>query len=530
MWFLLGAGTRGAPFTPRKIFTRGDEAGSAVSQLTLDFNDPPVAGRSVPMSTHTQRKLKELADGGPSPPEAAALTNVHDSNPYLAGEVVGDRYRLDKEIGRGGMGVVWVAHSLVLGIDVAVKLIRADIAGPGWASRMAREAHAAARIGHPAMVRVYDFGWTNRGDPFLVMELVHGDTLTQVIVRDGRIPAIRAIQTLLPIADGIRLAHERSIIHRDIKPDNILLAADGLGRLQPKLLDFGIAKVGQAQTSGKLTQVGAVLGSPQYMSPEQARGLESVDGRTDVWSLAIALYESMTGKVPFDQPNYNALMHSIIHDEPTPLSEHGVTDTQLWEIIQRALAKEPEDRYATMSEFGEALALWLFQHGIKEDLSGNSIRAQWLDSPLSTMQFPARDGNAGPSSFAAKGRSTPGFGTGANETGALQLNNRNKIAVASVVLGVSLAAAVMLQGKPALNPGEVQTAPLPPRSFEPLVAAPEPALAERQTAAANAPQANGGPGAQPAGRAPAVNASAKKLQDPSSVARKPGKSARDFGF
>ncbi len=318
--------------------------------------------------------------------------------PYLSGEVIGDRYKLQTQIGRGGMGVVWVAHSLVLGIDVALKLIRADNAASGLASRMAREAHAAARLGHPALVRMFDFGWTNRGDPFLVMELVQGDTLARIIRRDSTIPAIRAVQMLLPIADGLRVAHERSIVHRDIKPDNIVLSADALGRRQPKLLDFGIAKVEQkGGSSAKITQMGAVLGSPEYMSPEQALGLEDIDGRTDVWSLCVVLYEMLTGRVPFCKPNYNALMYAIIHEEPEPSSKLGEADGSLWEVLKKGLAKERDERYANMTELGEAFALWLYEHGIKEDISGNSVRAVWLD-PTSFTSTPAHSPRYGQAS------------------------------------------------------------------------------------------------------------------------------------
>lgn len=324
------------------------------------------------MSSLTQRRLRSVTTSPEPSPEAGV------TSPYLAGEVIGDRYRLEREIGRGGMGVVWVAHSLVLGVDVALKLIHAETAGPGLATRMAREAHAAARLGHPALVRVFDFGWTNRGDPYLVMEFVQGETLASKIHRDGPMSAIKAVQALLPIADGLRLAHERSIVHRDIKPDNILLASDALGRIQPKLLDFGIAKVDHAPLTGKLTQVGAVLGSPEYMSPEQAQGLDAVDARTDVWSLSIALYELLTGEVPFTGANYNALMQAIINDPAVP-PQAG--DAELWQVLSKGLAKSPAERWASMSEFGEALALWLYNHGVKEDLSGNSIRAVWLDRP-----------------------------------------------------------------------------------------------------------------------------------------------------
>jgi len=252
---------------------------------------------------------------------------------------------------------------------------------------MAREAHAAARLGHPALVRVFDFGWTSRGDPYLVMELVQGETLSVAIAREGRISAIRAVQMLMPVADGLRLAHDRTIVHRDIKPDNIFLATDPLGRLQPKLLDFGIAKVGPANHDGRLTQIGVVLGSPEYMSPEQALGVEDVDERTDVWSLAVVLYEMVTGTVPHRKANYNALMHAIIHEDPLPITEHAEGDASLWQVVSRGLAKDRDHRWSSMAEFGEALALWLYEHGIKEDICGNSIRAVWLDGVTSTVKL-----------------------------------------------------------------------------------------------------------------------------------------------
>jgi eukaryotic-like serine/threonine-protein kinase len=332
--------------------------------------------RRFPRLVETVGEESELDSSRPPTAE------IPEPSPYLAGEVVGDRYRLVREIGRGGMGVVWVAHSLVLGVDVALKLIRARAASSALSSRMAREAHAAARLGHPALVRVFDFGWTRHGDPYLVMELVQGETLAAQVKREVRIPAIRAVQTLLPIVDGLRMAHDKGIVHRDIKPDNVFLAADALGRRQPKLLDFGIAKVDK-QVDGRLTQVGAVLGSPDYMSPEQALGLDDIDERTDIWSLCVVLYEIITGTVPFQKPNYNALMHAIINEDPTPSVDCGAGDRSLWQVIQRGLRKQREDRFQTVTDLGEALALWLYEHGIKEDLSGNSIRAVWLDPALS---------------------------------------------------------------------------------------------------------------------------------------------------
>jgi serine/threonine-protein kinase len=368
--------------------------------------------------------------------------------------VIADRYRLQRELGRGGMGVVWVAHSLVLGVDVALKLIRANVAGPAIAARMAREAHAAARLGHPALVRVFDFGWTNRGDPFLVMELVLGETLAALLARESRIPAIRAVQMLLPIADGLRLAHDRTIVHRDIKPENIFLASDTLGRAQPKLLDFGIAKVGPSTLEGKLTQLGAVLGSPDYMSPEQALGVDDVDERTDVWSLCVVLYEMITGTIPFLKPNYNALMHAIINEPAKSISEYHTGDEAIWLVIERGLAKQRDQRWANMTELGEALALWLYEHGVKEDLSGNSIRAVWLDGTLSGVRAdvpqssrPAPDaGRARFSSAELARRAGATTQFGAKET--VEIPGRGLVPALSGrrALGVALAAGALLGG------------------------------------------------------------------------------------
>ncbi len=327
---------------------------------------------------------RPLSETGPKAARGAAVRTE-----YLAGAVIADRYKLVRPLGRGGMGVVWVAHSLVLGVDVALKLIHSDLGGANGGTRMAREAHAAARLGHPAMVRVFDFGWTSRADPFLVMELVQGESLGAMLRRELRLPAIQAVQLLLPLADGLRSAHDKGIVHRDVKPDNILIARDEFGRQQPKLLDFGIAKVDQtlANEDRKLTQEGVALGSPEYMSPEQALGREDIDHRSDVWALCVVLYESITGKVPWDRPNYNALMQCIIHEAAVPTTEFSAGDADLWRVIERGLAKNPDNRWSSMTELGEALALWLYEHGVKEDISANSLRAVWLDGSLSGVRM-----------------------------------------------------------------------------------------------------------------------------------------------
>jgi eukaryotic-like serine/threonine-protein kinase len=479
------------------------------------------------MTTPSPRRFPRLVEtlGEDSPVDAAQRAKeLDDASHYLAGEVVGDRYRLVREIGRGGMGVVWVAHSLVLGVDVALKLIRASAASSALSSRMAREAHAAARLGHPALVRVFDFGWTRHGDPYLVMELVQGETLAELVRREARVPAIRAVQTLLPIADGLRLAHDKGIVHRDIKPDNVFLAADALGRRQPKLLDFGIAKVDK-QVDGRLTQVGAVLGSPDYMSPEQALGLDDIDERTDIWSLCVVLYEVITGRTPFQKPNYNALMHAIINEEPVPSVDSGAGDRALWQVIQRGLRKPREERFQTVTELGEALALWLYEHGIKEDLSGNSIRAVWLDTTLSGHAAElrsARPGNEAGSSLRPGSRSAVSSAQAETRFAQRATGRRARPAFFLLPVGALLlgAAGMWLALRPTPAPSSLPLAaavvPRPPSTPPPVEA---PATPELELPALVASP-------EPVAKAPAPP-SAKPKTRAALPARKKG---HDFGF
>jgi serine/threonine-protein kinase len=319
-----------------------------------------------------------LSSRASDPNERTPARSGKRASRFVPGEVVAERYRLIRELGEGGMGVVWVAHSLVLGVDVAIKLIRSGMADADLASRMAREAQATASLGHPAIVRVFDFGATAKGDPFLVMELAHGETLASLLRREERLSPIQALQLILPIVDGLRCAHERGIVHRDIKPENVFVARDALGRVQPKLLDFGIAKLDNHPNVTRLTQVGEVLGSPEFMSPEQARGMGTVDLRTDVWALCVLIYEMLTGTVPFRIQNYNALMQAILHEQPLPTYEYGAGDRELWRILAKGLEKSRNKRWSSMTEIGEALAFWLFDRGISEDVAGNSLKAVWL--------------------------------------------------------------------------------------------------------------------------------------------------------
>src|SRR5262249_9662448 len=161
-------------------------------------------------------------------------------------DVIDDKYKLTRIIGRGGMGAVWAAHNIPLDIDVAIKLIRRDRTAPGAADRLLTEARAAARLMHPAIVRVFDFGETSQGDPFIVRELLRGESLSAILRRKKRLSPTVAVQTLLPVAAALASAHGKGIVHRDLKPDNIIVITDENGALVPKIVDFGIAKLLQA--------------------------------------------------------------------------------------------------------------------------------------------------------------------------------------------------------------------------------------------------------------------------------------------
>jgi serine/threonine-protein kinase len=293
-----------------------------------------------------------------------------------AGSVIDGKYRLDKILGEGGMGSVWQAHNLRLDMAVAIKLLRAGSDMASLSERMKLEARSAARLVHPTIVRVFDIDATASGDPFIVMELLHGESLADLLDR-GRLSAIHAVQTLLPICEALALAHAKGIVHRDLKPQNVFMAQES-ERLQPKLLDFGIAKLIDASLpTHSITDTGIMLGSPDYMSPEQARGLTDLDARTDIWSFCVVLYEAVTGITPFQGVNYNALMRAIIDEPPLPIPSDVIVDGRLQEIIRRGLSKDRPTRPSSIQALGRELVQWLKSRGVNEDVTGSALDTKW---------------------------------------------------------------------------------------------------------------------------------------------------------
>jgi eukaryotic-like serine/threonine-protein kinase len=303
--------------------------------------------------------------------------------PYGPGDIIDGKYELESLLGKGGMGEVWTARNATLDVRRAVKLIRADTGSAESTDRLLHEAQAAARLSEPSIVRVFDFGKTAWGDPYIVMEMLEGEDLMSIIRRRERLSPAKAVRVLLPVIRALVAAHAHGIVHRDLKPENIFLAKLPDGRVQPKLLDFGIAKLKNAAAL-RLTTDGAVMGSPLYMAPEQARG-EDVDERADLWAICVVLYEAITGNPPFIGESRTEVIRAASEATPLQLSQQGVEDDSLWPIISRGLEKQRDARWTSMEELGKALARWLLDSGSQDDITGASLQATWFRSSRQSL-------------------------------------------------------------------------------------------------------------------------------------------------
>ncbi len=263
----------------------------------------------------------------------------------MIGTQINGRFRLDEKIGTGGMSTVYRAFDPTLERWVAIKLMHRDISSdPDQLERFRREARTVAQLNHPHVVTVIDAG-EDDGAPYIVFEYVEGETLKERIRRLGSLPVPEAVAYAIEIGRGLAAAHARRLVHRDVKPQNILIDADG----RAKVTDFGIARSLDVQQG--MTQSGTVMGTSDYIAPEQARG-ERVDEQTDVYSLGVVLYELLTGEVPFPGENFVAVAMRHIN-EPPPSARERRPDVspRLDAAIKRAMAKEPEDRFGSMGDF-----------------------------------------------------------------------------------------------------------------------------------------------------------------------------------
>jgi tRNA A-37 threonylcarbamoyl transferase component Bud32 len=281
-------------------------------------------------------------------------------------------YEILSELGRGGMGVVYKARHLKLNRIVALKMVLgAQHADPRELARFVAEAQAVAEIKHPNVIQVFDSGEAN-GHPFMAMECLEGGSLSQFLRKTGRLEPGSAAELLIKIARGVQAAHDRGIVHRDLKPHNVLLdsapaAAPGAWG-EPKVMDFGLAKRGGAE----LTATGAVMGTPAYMSPEQAKGdTKNVGPAADVYALGVILYECLSGSVPFKGEDAWSVIRQVVSVEPEPVRRRiGGVPRELDLICLKCLAKEPGDRYATAGELADDLQRFLDGEAIRGPRTG----------------------------------------------------------------------------------------------------------------------------------------------------------------
>ncbi len=263
------------------------------------------------------------------------------------GDIIHSRYRLLRLIGTGTSGSVWAARNELIDRDVALKIMEPEVMSDKvLLHRFFNEAKAIGRVKHPSIVGIFDLGQAEDGSPFLVLELLDGEPLSTRIQRESGIEP----ETLLDVAAGVSraldLAHQQGIVHRDLKPANIFLHRTSTGGLIGKILDFGISKVlSGGSTNFSLTKTGTVVGSPAYMSPEQAAGRDDLDGRADVWSLGVVLFEGLTGVLPHEAPNYNALMVRILtQDVPKIATRKPDLPVMVQEIVDACLSRDRDKR------------------------------------------------------------------------------------------------------------------------------------------------------------------------------------------
>ncbi|MFZ4738577.1 MAG: protein kinase domain-containing protein [Bradymonadia bacterium] len=298
------------------------------------------------------------------PTDGTALMRVKDAaadrDAALIGRTLDKRYVIDARLGAGGMGTVYVATQTAVGRKVAIKLLPDSIASDmGAVKRFMQEAKAASTLSHPNVVTIHDFGQTDEGHLFLVMELVEGQTLARVLKNEGALDPERAVRIAVQILNAVEDAHNRGIVHRDLKPENVIISPRSGNPDFAKVLDFGLAKIADDASPGGdgLTKTGQVFGTPAYMSPEQARG-ERCDLRTDLYAVGVMLYEMLSGRRPFDGESPISILVKHMHEPPPSfelLSPSPNVPQPIIDAVRRALAKTREGRFENAAEMRNAL-------------------------------------------------------------------------------------------------------------------------------------------------------------------------------
>ncbi|MCA9719960.1 MAG: serine/threonine protein kinase, partial [Myxococcales bacterium] len=335
----------------------------------------------------------------------------------LQGRLLDNKYRFVKLLGEGGMGSVWKARHELVAKDFAIKLMHPEFASnPNILDRFRKEAQAAGRIGSVHICDISDFGKSVLG-PYIVMEMMIGQALEGLIKSSGRVEFGLATLIMRQALEGLAAAHDVGIIHRDLKPDNIFLNEPEPGRLLVKLVDFGISKFTEASAGSGKTGVGVLMGTPEYMSPEQAEGAANVDARTDIWAMGAILYQALSGQQPFSGATMAQTLVALSTREPTPLKSM-IPDLPdgLVAVVERCLRKNPDERFQSARELQAALAPFEQQGAIIMPAAGAAVHTLAPNSPTPPHSLaPASGGGAtvigGGPSFAGPG-SLAGAGGG----------------------------------------------------------------------------------------------------------------------
>jgi len=415
------------------------------------------------------------------------------------GQILDNKYRIVRLIGEGGMGSVHEGENTLIARRVAIKVLhQAATTNEQVLLRFEREAQAAGRIGSDHILEVLDMGRLPDGERYMVMEYLDGEPLSARIERLGRMTPGQIAPLMRQALKGLQAAHDAGIIHRDLKPDNIFILREKAGQTDfVKIIDFGISKFSALGSDMNMTRTGAVMGTPYYMSPEQAKGSSQVDPRSDVYAVGVIMYEAVTGRVPFDGNTFNELMFKIVLSDPPKLSDAvPELDPTFAAIINKAMARELDARYSSAKELQQAL----------DDYLGGA-RASQVELPAALAgdrgAAPAHDAPANP------GAKSDTKATWANTNAEVALPKRsNAPLVAAAVLGGLLVvgggafAALKLMGSDADATGgaALSSAPNAAASVEP--AAPEPPAEPVPTIVPEAPAA------PPAASSPEPNESA----------------------
>jgi serine/threonine-protein kinase len=373
------------------------------------------------------------------------------ADPFIGRDILNGQFQILQKIGSGGMGSVYKALQPAMNRMVAVKILHPKLANrKDLVSRFRREARAMSHLTHPNTVKVYLYGELEDGSLYIVMEFLEGKNLNQTVRQEGPMTIERGLPILIQACHALQEAHQNGIIHRDLKPENIFVTQQGGMKDYAKVLDFGLAKVTEREMrpgSIILTQEGMVFGTPEFMSPEQAQG-KTLTPASDIYSLAVILYEVLTGKLPFDAKNPMEYIQLHVTAKPKPINERVPGKTfppLLWTVLEKAMAKKPEERFGSAAEFAHALqAVLEGRPEVPPYAGGAPIRPVMASVPAGPTNAAAAPGQAAPTiPQPVRSSPLPAVGSARKSTSKPSIGLLIGVAAAFLVVGALLAALIM---------------------------------------------------------------------------------------